>query len=94
MNMGRKASRLQITIKEILGTGKCSQGFKVGDTWLIEDGLTPANFCMSAFGSIYGTIRTMRYGGEFPWGDPDVTSVGCPDFHNTVVYEIKRLPPN
>jgi uncharacterized repeat protein (TIGR04076 family) len=90
--MARKASRVLITIKEIQGTGKCPQGFKKGDAWLIEKNLTPANFCMSAFGSIYPTIRTMRYGGEHPWGDTDVTATGCPDFHNTVVFEIKRLP--
>jgi uncharacterized repeat protein (TIGR04076 family) len=90
--MGRDASKLQVTIKDIEGTGKCPQGFNKGDTWVIEKNITPANFCMSAFGTIYPTLRTMRYGGEHPWGESDVTYACCPDFHNLVIFEIKRLP--
>jgi len=33
--MGREASRVQVTIKDIQGSGKCPLGFKKGDTWLI-----------------------------------------------------------
>ena len=39
--MGREASKVQITITDIQGTGKCPQGFKKGDTWLIEKNITP-----------------------------------------------------
>ena len=91
--MGREASKVQVTIKDIQGTGKCPLGFKKGDTWLVEKNLTPTNFCMSAFGSVYPAIRTMRYGGEHPWGESEVTAACCTDFYNPVVFEIRRLPP-
>jgi uncharacterized repeat protein (TIGR04076 family) len=91
--MSRDASKIQVTISDINGTGKCPQRFKKGDTWFIESNITPANFCMSAFGAIYPTLRTMRYGGEHPLGEMDITYAGCPDFHNQVVFEIKRLSP-
>ena len=91
--MGREASRVQVTVKDIQGTGKCPLGHKKGDTWLIENNFTPTNFCMIAFAAIYPAIRTMRYGGEHPWGESDVTSNCCPDWHNPVVFEIRRLPP-
>ena len=91
--MGREASKVRVTITDILGTGECSQGFKKGDTWLIEDNITPTNFCMFAFGVIYPTLKVMRFGGAMPWGNSEVTALGCPDFNHTVIYEIRRLPP-
>ena len=91
--MGREASRVQVTVKDIQGTGKCPLGHKKSDTWLIENNFTPTNFCMIAFAAIYPAIRTMRYGGEHPWGESDATSNCCPDWYNPVVFEIRRLPP-
>ena len=74
--------------------GACSQGFKVGDTWLIEKNVTPPNFCMNAFcQAVYPSLRTMRYGGSHRWDeDPDVTTVACPDVHHQVIFELRRLP--
>jgi uncharacterized repeat protein (TIGR04076 family) len=91
--MNREASRVQVTVREIMGSGECPVGYKKGDTWLIDSNMTPANFCMNAFEPVYPAIRTMRYGGIHPWGDSEMTSVCCPDWHNPVVFEIKRLPP-
>ena len=91
--MGRETSKVQVTIKEIQGTGKCPVGHKKGDTWLIDSYITPTNFCMIAFAAIYPTVMTMRYGGEYPWGESDVTHTCCPDWHNLVIFEIRRLPP-
>ena len=70
--MAREASRVQVTVKDIQGTGKCPLGHKKGDTWLIENSFTPTNFCMIAFAAVYPAIRTMRYGGEHPWGESDI----------------------
>lgn len=83
--------KVQITIKSI--QGKCPQGFKVGDTWIIEKNITPSNFCMTAFHAIYPSLRTLRYGGDLPWGEKGVATILCPDHHNPVLYEMKRLPP-
>ena len=69
----------------------CSQEFKEGDSWLIEN-RTPGDMCLAAFGCIYPHIRTMRYGGEHPWGeDKDVIHISCPDPNHCVIYEIRRL---
>ena len=90
--MARKPSRVQVTVKEIQGTGKCPLGHRIGDTWLIENDFTPTNFCVFAFATVYPAIRTMRYGGIHPWGENEVTANCCPDWHNPVVFEIRRLP--
>ena len=72
--------------------GKCSQGFKVGDSWLIEDGKTPGMMCGGAYNSVYPAIRTFRLGGEHPWDeDKDVTYISCPDPERQVIYEVRRL---
>ena len=92
--MGRKESKVQVTITDVQGRGKCSQGFKKGDTWLIEKSVTPTNFCLTALGTIFPVIQTMRYGGEHPWDKGDVTHACCPDIHDgPVIFEIRRLPP-
>ena len=64
--------KVKITIKAIGGSGRCSQGLKVGDTWLIEKNITPSNFCMTAFNAVYPPIRTLRYGGETPYGEREI----------------------
>ena len=84
---------VQITVKEIL-KGKCSLGFKVGDTWTMEKSLTPNGMCATAFAAIFPAIRTLRYGGTMPFGkEPDVVRISCPDAHIVVVYELRRLRP-
>jgi len=49
---------------------------------------------MSAFAAIYPAIRTLRYGGQTPWGQPDVTHIACPDAKHVVVYELQRIRPD
>jgi len=73
--------------------GKCTQGFKAGDTWLIDKNITPTHFCMNAFcQSVYPAVRGFRYGSEYPWDkDKDVTTVLCPDHTHQVIFEVRRL---
>ncbi len=85
---------VQITVKEIL-KGKCSLGFKPGDSWTMEKNLTPDGMCASAFAAIFPAVRTLRYGGKMPFGkEPDVVRISCPDAHIVVVYELRRLRPD
>jgi uncharacterized repeat protein (TIGR04076 family) len=71
---------------------KCSQGFKVGDHWIIQDGKTPSGMCASAYNTIYPSIRVFRYGGQYPSSkDKDVHYISCPDPERGLIYEIKRL---
>ncbi len=85
---------VRITITEIMGTGICSQGYRVGDSWLVEKNVTPTNLCMTAFNALYPALRTLRYGGETPFGEKDVTHIGCPDVKHVVVFELQRLRPD
>ena len=83
---------VKVTVHSIT-RGECSQGFKVGDSWLIAGkGQTPGGMCSGAYNSVAPAIRTFRLGGEHPWDeDKDVTYVACPDSKHRVIYEARRL---
>ena len=81
----------KVTVHSIT-KGECPRGFKVGDSWLIKNGETPAGMCGDAYTAIAPTIRLFWLGGEQPWdNDKDTTFRSCPDAEVMVVYEIKRL---
>ena len=84
--------KVKVTIKEIT-KNECPYEFKVGDTWLIEDGKTPEKrMCSSAYETVLRWIRLLRYGGEFPPAeDKDVMLASCPDSNVQVIYEVRRL---
>lgn len=83
--------KVQVTVKSVI-KGKCPQGFKAGDSWLIEDGKTPGGMCSGAYESVGSSIRLFQLGGEHPWDkDKDVTQVSCPDPEHWVIYEVRRL---
>ena len=85
------ADRYQVRIKVISQKGRCSTGHKTGDEWLTS-GKTPEGICLNAFGMLLPNVRTLMYGGEFPWeADKDTTTVCCPDAINPVVFEIRRI---
>ena len=72
--------------------GKCPQGFKVGNHWLIKDGKTPGGMCAGAYESVSPAIRTFRLGGQHPWDEhKDVTYVSCPDPEHWVIYRVRRF---
>ncbi len=83
--------KVKVTVESTV-KGKCPQGLKAGDSWLIEDGKTPAGMCSSAYYAAYPSIRTFRYGGEHPHAeDKDVTHVACPDTAVLLIMEVERL---
>jgi uncharacterized repeat protein (TIGR04076 family) len=85
------AYKVKVTVLEVIRK-ECPQGFKAGDSWLIEDGKTPAGMCAAAYNSISPAIRLFRLGGEHPWDkDKDVTYISCPDPESILVFEVKRL---
>jgi uncharacterized repeat protein (TIGR04076 family) len=85
------ADNYKIKIKVISQKGSCAAGHKVGDEWVIPAGKTPEGICLPAFALLYPSIRTLTYGGEFPWEtDKDATTACCSDAVNPVVFEIKR----
>lgn len=79
-------------VVESVTKGKCPQGFKPGDSWLVEDGKTPGGMCAGAYNSIAPAISLFRLGGEHPWdSNKDFTCLSCPDPEHFVIYELTRL---
>jgi TIGR04076 family protein len=85
------AGRYEVRIKVISQKGRCSVGHKVGDVW-VTTGKSPEGICLNAFGMLLPNVRTLMYGGEFPWEtDKDTAVVCCPDVANPVVFEVRRI---
>ncbi len=83
--------KVKITVHAVT-KNECPQGFKKGDSWLIEDGKTPGGMCAGAYNSVAPAVRLFRLGGEHPWdSDKDVTYVSCPDPERILIYEVRRL---
>lgn len=78
--------RLEVT--EILLGGECPVGIKVGDSWLIEDGIVPKGICAAAWNAIQPYVVAIRYGGVMPWSGEAKFSACCPDPANPVVFRM------
>jgi uncharacterized repeat protein (TIGR04076 family) len=79
---------------KVIGTivdvkGKCTPGHKVGDTFNLSlhsaDGL-----CGSFYHMIFPDIVLLQFGGQRPWGDPDVIVRECIDRVNAVKIRLER----
>lgn len=77
-----------VKIKVASLKGKCSHGHKVGDEWTVGNKV-PAGLCLTAFGVLLPDLRTLMFGGSFPWGK-DKVLCSCPDPDNMAVFELSR----
>jgi uncharacterized repeat protein (TIGR04076 family) len=77
-----------ITVKD--QKGHCAWGHKRGDSWVCA-GTTPAGICLSAFGALLPDLRTLQFGGGFPWDRDGVHEMACPDAANPVVFEMRAV---
>jgi uncharacterized repeat protein (TIGR04076 family) len=85
------ADRYNVKVKVISQKGRCSTGHEVGDEWLTT-GKTPEGICLNAFGTLLPNIRTLMFGGSFPWETEEgVGHFSCPDAENPVVFEVRRV---
>jgi uncharacterized repeat protein (TIGR04076 family) len=85
------ADRYDINIKVVSQKGTCDAGHKVGDEVIVSS-TTPGGMCLSAFNACFAAMRTLMFGGSFPWSkDPDTATVACPDAANPVVFELRRV---
>lgn len=84
--------KVKITVTDIMGSGICPLGFKIGDSWEIHGEKIPDGFCSWAFQSLFPCITVFRFGGEFPWSDDKDRFKGCCcDPSNPVVFELTRM---
>ncbi len=80
----------EVVVKVVSQKGHCGAGHSVGNEWVIGT-KTPEGICLSAFNTLFPSLRVMRFGGSFPWEtNPDVTTVACSDAQNPVVFELTR----
>lgn len=85
------ADTYDVKVKVISQKGTCGAGHKIGDEWTIA-GKSPEGICLSALDAFYPSLRVLRFGGTFPWGeDKDTATVACPDAANPVVFELRRV---
>ena len=82
-------SKVEITV--ISQKGICIAKHKK-DQKFLYDGQMPQKFCTSAFVSLYPSIRTLQYGGNFPWEKEGEASAACGDHENPVIFRLKRVP--
>lgn len=81
----------EVIVRVISQKGTCAANHKVGDEFPIGD-KAPCDMCSWAFYALFPFAVVLQFGGSFPWeGDPDKTTVACPDPVNPVVFELKRL---
>lgn len=82
--------RVSIEIIEIQGTGACSIGHAVGDTWEVDSALVPAGICGWAYAAMLPFLQPLRFGGSFPWEEAEGEAlVCCPDPANPVVFRLR-----
>ena len=84
------AVKITIEIVEILGTGECSMGQKVGTVYNYPE--DRGKLCPSSFHSLYPWLMVMQSGGSYSFFKDDGNSMtlGCPDYKHQVVYKISR----
>jgi len=84
--------QIVVTVRAVKGT--CKFGHQVGDQVVFDGETVNGRICMSALYSFLPKVFAMRYGADFPWLDAahkDVATHACPDAHNPVVFEIRRV---
>jgi uncharacterized repeat protein (TIGR04076 family) len=79
-----------IKVKVLEVKGVCGAGHKEGEEWIVQR-FTPADFCGSAYCSIYPDLRALAFGGKIPWEKNGQVKVGCSDCTNTVIFGLERL---
>lgn len=83
-----EGQRVTIEIVEIQGSGACTVGHRVGDTWEVDTALVPAGICGWAYAAMLPFLQPLRFGGSFPWEAEGHARVCCPDADNPVVFRL------
>ncbi len=72
----------------------CTQGHRVGDTWIVDGPQLPEDLCVSAWDVLRSTVVAQMQGGPapFPGDDDDGASyLSCPDFRRRLQFRVRRL---
>lgn len=78
-------------IGKVIGLkGKCNAGHFIGEKFEISCH-NPGGLCGFFFHDIFPNLSVMQFGGAFPWGDPNVLEMECPDRHNVLTIRLERI---
>ncbi|MEW6724731.1 MAG: TIGR04076 family protein [Bacillota bacterium] len=77
---------MKVRVTVLSQRGKCSQGHRVGDSWVIGD-KTEGGICFSAFCSLLPWVQMLRFDGKTAWE----VEVPCPDWVNPVVFRLEKV---
>ncbi len=78
----------KIVITVIEQKGECGANHEKGQEFVYKGELPP--ICPAAWNSIYPSLRTLWFGGNFPWEKEGEAYIACPDSKNPVVFKLKR----
>jgi uncharacterized repeat protein (TIGR04076 family) len=70
--------------------GKCNAGHFVGEQLEISCHNTKG-LCGFLYHDMFPKLSVMQFGGKYPWGDPDVLEIECPDRHNLLTIRLERV---
>ena len=72
--------------------GNSCECLSVGDEFVFDFERCPANFCASAFHSLWPALRVLELGGRHPWDEVDgVTYACCPDAARPVTFRLEVI---
>jgi len=69
--------------------GTCNAGHSVGEQFEISCH-NPAGLCGFFYHDIFPKLSVMQFGGQYPWGNPDVMDLECPDRYNILTLRLER----
>ena len=79
--------RVSATVISTKGT--CSAGHTLGERFEISCH-NPAGLCGFFYHSIFPSLSTFQFGGNYPWWKGDVIELECPDSDNLVTIKLER----
>ncbi|SDL38172.1 TIGR04076 family protein [Maridesulfovibrio ferrireducens] len=81
----------KVVAKVIEAKGSCTIGMQPGDEFELSSHKC-GDFCGLFYKNISGWVQVLQLGGTFPFGeDPDVQVWDCPNPHNRVKVELRRI---
>ncbi|MFA5117830.1 MAG: TIGR04076 family protein [Candidatus Omnitrophota bacterium] len=82
----------KMVIEVVKAPGKCTFGYKVGDTWETVGLKCIPGFCGAAFHTAFPALFALNFGAKFSFmKDPDsINTVTCPD-GGSIVFEVRRV---
>jgi uncharacterized repeat protein (TIGR04076 family) len=72
---------------------KICEDFKDGQKFIVdEDMAIPKGFCAYAWNTIFGDVKVLAFGGDFPWyAEKGVSISCCSDGLRPVIFKLERV---